>query len=124
MNDAETEGYASVWDAIADTPQEAANLRVRSELMNQISALIQQSWLDAGGSGPPLRRNPTPPERLVARSPVALLARRAGEHRGGPRLSGACGLGSSLITQGAMQAVFTYNRGLVRISIAPQWAFI
>lgn len=43
MNDAETEGYASVWDAIADTPQEAANLRVRSELMNQISALIQQS---------------------------------------------------------------------------------
>ena len=43
MNDAETEGYASVWDAIAATPQEAANLRVRSAPMNQISALIQQS---------------------------------------------------------------------------------
>ena len=38
MNNTET--YASVWDAIADTPQEAANLKARSELMSQIAALI------------------------------------------------------------------------------------
>jgi predicted XRE-type DNA-binding protein len=43
MNDTEIERYASVWDALADTPEEAANLRVRSELMNQITAIIQQS---------------------------------------------------------------------------------
>jgi predicted XRE-type DNA-binding protein len=43
MNQAEIERYASVWDAIADTPEEAANLRVRSELMDQITALIKAS---------------------------------------------------------------------------------
>lgn len=37
------ESYASVWDAIADTPAEAANLRVRSELMDKIAALVGES---------------------------------------------------------------------------------
>lgn len=37
--------YASVWDAIADTPEQAANLRVRGELMQQIAELIQaEGW--------------------------------------------------------------------------------
>ena len=35
MSKAET--YASVWDAIADTPEEAANLRARAELMQKIA---------------------------------------------------------------------------------------
>ena len=40
--------YASVWDAIADTPEEAANLRVRSELMEQIAAIVKESgWTQA-----------------------------------------------------------------------------
>lgn len=34
------ETYASVWDAIADTPEQAANLRVRAELMQQIVAIV------------------------------------------------------------------------------------
>ncbi|MGB4948360.1 MAG: helix-turn-helix transcriptional regulator [Candidatus Competibacter denitrificans] len=38
MNQHET--YATVWEALADTPQEAANLKARSELMNQLSAFI------------------------------------------------------------------------------------
>jgi len=39
------ESYASVWDAIADTPEEAANLRTRAELMQKISAIVQEnSW--------------------------------------------------------------------------------
>ncbi|HRD65406.1 MAG TPA: helix-turn-helix transcriptional regulator [Candidatus Competibacter sp.] len=42
MNDATTETYANVWDALADTPQEAANLKVRSELMGQIAAFVQE----------------------------------------------------------------------------------
>lgn len=36
------ESYASVWDAIADTPSDAANLRARAELMRQIAALVKE----------------------------------------------------------------------------------
>ena len=43
-----TDRYASVWDALADTPEEAANLRVRSELMDKIAALIAANgWTQA-----------------------------------------------------------------------------
>ena len=39
------ENYASVWDALADTPGQAANLRARAELMRQIAALVKrQDW--------------------------------------------------------------------------------
>jgi predicted XRE-type DNA-binding protein len=42
------EEFASVWDAIADTPEEAANLSLRSELMNEIEAIIKQNgWTQA-----------------------------------------------------------------------------
>lgn len=40
---AELETYASVWDAIADTPEQAANLQARSELMRQIAALVRKN---------------------------------------------------------------------------------
>jgi predicted XRE-type DNA-binding protein len=43
MKHASTDRYASVWDALADTPEEAANLRVRSELMDKITALIESN---------------------------------------------------------------------------------
>ncbi len=40
-----SESYASVWDAIADTPGQAANLRARAELMQQIAAFVKQkAW--------------------------------------------------------------------------------
>ena len=32
----------SVWDAISDTPQEAANLRLRAELMSEITQIIKK----------------------------------------------------------------------------------
>jgi predicted XRE-type DNA-binding protein len=32
----ETETFNSVWDAIADTPEQAANLQARAELIQQI----------------------------------------------------------------------------------------
>lgn len=42
------ESYASVWDAIADTPEQAANLRARAELMQQIAAMVKrQDWTQA-----------------------------------------------------------------------------
>jgi predicted XRE-type DNA-binding protein len=35
----------SVWDALADTPEQAANLRARAELMRQIAAVIEvKNW--------------------------------------------------------------------------------
>ena len=36
------ESYANVWDAIADTPGQAANLRARADLMQQIAALVKR----------------------------------------------------------------------------------
>lgn len=40
--------FDSVWDAIADTAEEAANLRLRSELMDKITALIDsKGWTQA-----------------------------------------------------------------------------
>jgi predicted XRE-type DNA-binding protein len=34
--------FASVWDAIEDTPQEAASMKARSALMMELSAAIQE----------------------------------------------------------------------------------
>jgi len=46
MNENET--FTSVWDAIADTPEQAANLRARAELMQQIAAIIKNNdWKQA-----------------------------------------------------------------------------
>lgn len=41
MNKPET--YDSVWDALADTPEQAANLRARAELMQQIAGIVRKS---------------------------------------------------------------------------------
>lgn len=50
--------YASVWDAIADTPAEAANLRARADLMRQITAILKQSgWTQAEAHGGVVLRN-------------------------------------------------------------------
>jgi predicted XRE-type DNA-binding protein len=43
-----SETYPSVWDAIADTPGQAANLRARAELMQQIAAFVKRrEWTQA-----------------------------------------------------------------------------
>ena len=48
MSKAKTETYASVWDALADTPEQAANLRARAELMQQIAAIVNdKEWTQA-----------------------------------------------------------------------------
>lgn len=38
-----SETYASVWEALADTPEQAANLRARAELMQKIAQIVQES---------------------------------------------------------------------------------
>jgi predicted XRE-type DNA-binding protein len=48
MRRPKVETYKSVWDALADTPEEAANLRLRSALMQQIADLLKASgWTQA-----------------------------------------------------------------------------
>lgn len=34
--------FANVWDALCDTPEEAANLTARSDLMTQITQIIEK----------------------------------------------------------------------------------
>jgi predicted XRE-type DNA-binding protein len=43
MSKLEMQEFANVWDAIAKTPQEAANLTLRSDLMDEIEAIIKAS---------------------------------------------------------------------------------
>ena len=48
MSKAKIETYASVWDALADTPEQAANLRARAELMQQIATVVKdKDWTQA-----------------------------------------------------------------------------
>jgi predicted XRE-type DNA-binding protein len=48
MKKLEYEEFANVWDAIEDSPEEAANLSLRSDLMMQIEELIKESgWTQA-----------------------------------------------------------------------------
>lgn len=43
-----SETFDNVWDAIADTPEQAANLRARAELMRQIAAIVKANgWKQA-----------------------------------------------------------------------------
>ena len=52
MKKAKAKSYASVWDAIADSPKEAENLKLRAELMDQISAIVaKRGWTQAEAAG-------------------------------------------------------------------------
>ena len=42
MTDMANERFESVWDAIEDTPEEALNMRLRSELMIQITRRVKE----------------------------------------------------------------------------------
>lgn len=43
-----TESFDSIWDAIEDTPQEAAHMRIKSDLMIALTELIKsQGWTQA-----------------------------------------------------------------------------
>lgn len=48
MKEETVQTFASVWDAIADTPEEAANLSLRYDLMEKIGDIIKQNgWTQA-----------------------------------------------------------------------------
>jgi predicted XRE-type DNA-binding protein len=48
MRKLKAEKFANVWDALADAPEESANLTLRSELMMRIEAIMKQNgWTQA-----------------------------------------------------------------------------
>ena len=48
MKKKERQVFANVWDALADSPEEAANLTVRSDLMDEIEQIIKTNgWTQA-----------------------------------------------------------------------------
>jgi predicted XRE-type DNA-binding protein len=52
MKKVKAKTYSSVWDAIAESPQEAANLRLRAELMGKITAIIaKKGWTQLEAAG-------------------------------------------------------------------------
>jgi predicted XRE-type DNA-binding protein len=52
MKKLKPERFDSVWEALANTPAQAANLRARAELMREIAAVIKKSqWTQAEAAG-------------------------------------------------------------------------
>jgi len=48
MSKLEFEQFENVWDALADTPEEATNLTLRSDLMMEIEAIVKKNgWTQA-----------------------------------------------------------------------------
>jgi predicted XRE-type DNA-binding protein len=48
MTKAKKQVFANVWDAIADSPAEAANLELRYQLMEKIAGIVKQNgWTQA-----------------------------------------------------------------------------
>jgi predicted XRE-type DNA-binding protein len=43
MSKLEMQEFANAWEAVADTPEEAANLTLRSDLMDEIEAIIKKN---------------------------------------------------------------------------------
>ena len=41
MSDAPVQGFASVWDALEETPEAAAHMRLRSELAIAVRAAVE-----------------------------------------------------------------------------------
>jgi predicted XRE-type DNA-binding protein len=48
MKKSKAKTFKSVWDALADSPEEAVNLCLRSALMQQIAVVVEKSgWTQA-----------------------------------------------------------------------------
>ena len=85
MSDEQIQSFASVWDALADTPEQAANMRLRAELALAIQGTVEGWAISRARAAERLRV--TPPhlvELLAGRldlfsvDELAILAERAG----------------------------------------------
>ncbi len=69
--------YRSVWDAVADSPEEAANLKLRSQVMDAIKAYIGHEGITQEEAA---RRATVARERTGPRPDQQIHPRQAGEH--------------------------------------------
>jgi hypothetical protein len=74
--------FASVWDAIEDTPEEAENMKLRSMLMMELKNHIARA-----GMSQALWRDAAARLRSDARQDQSVRSRRAGEYGDGRRIT-------------------------------------
>lgn len=65
--------FTSVWDAIQDTPQEAASMRARSALMINLSEVIREQGMTQAPCGGAVRGDAAPYLRLDERQVQPVL---------------------------------------------------
>ena len=89
------ERFASVWDAIDDTPAQAENMRLRSALVMAPKGHIASEGLSQKPGRQGVRRHPASRVRPHARQDRTVWARHLGQYagRGGPPRRSACGQG-------------------------------
>lgn len=59
---ARTDRFDSAWDALADSTEDTANLKMRADLMRKIAALIHDKTLNAGSGCRTLRHQSAAPQ--------------------------------------------------------------
>ena len=84
-----SERYASVWDAISDTPAQAENMKLRSELMMALRDHIARAGMSQAQAAKLLGVTQPRVSGLVRGKYQPVRPRCAGEHGVGSRL--ACG---------------------------------
>ena len=78
----EVQTFDDVFDALTDTPAEAANMKARSALLSALVSRVK-SWRVSGSGGKKARDYPAASQRFDARQARQILTRCAGEPRGG-----------------------------------------
>ena len=88
------ETFGNVWDAISDSPAEAADLTARSDLMLALAAHLRTWSLPSDAAAAPARHLALATGRSVAPQDRHVPARCAGQHRGRRRATGRVALKS------------------------------
>ena len=71
--------FANVWDALEDTPAQAANMTMRSDLLIALRQRIMTWKITQSPGGAPAARHAAAIERLVARQDQQIQPRCAGQ---------------------------------------------
>src|ERR1700691_53495 len=95
-----SESYASVWDAIADTPEQAENLRARAELMQKIAARLEQHGWTQGEAA--RRCGVTQPRSMICRAAGSRASRSTRWSTSRQRWISACVSISKLFEAGSL----------------------
>src|SRR6202167_2120340 len=95
-----SESYASVWDAIADTPEQAENLRARAELMQKIAARLEQHGWTQGEAA--RRCGVTQPRSMICRAAGSRASRSPRWSHSRERCISACVSISKLFEAGSL----------------------